>query len=88
MGLRSTSKLNIYELHNFSDLKLIVNKVIEKFKAREAKIANYLAIAKTLLTKFKSVKIEQVGRDLNSHADTLVGLASVFKRENRANHCS
>ena len=31
------------------------------------------------ITEFKAVKIEQVGRDLNSHPDALVGLASVFK---------
>ena len=39
-------------------------------------MAKYLAIAKSLLIKFK-----QVGRDLNSHVDTLVGLTLVFKGE-------
>ena len=39
----------------------------------------YLVVAKNLLTEFKVVKIEQVGRDLNSHADTLASLASFFK---------
>ncbi|GFY99152.1 chitin elicitor receptor kinase 1 [Actinidia rufa] len=34
---------------------------------------------KTLLTEFKAVQIEQVGRDLNSHADALAGLASTFE---------
>ena len=41
----------------------------------------YFVVAKNLLTEFRVVKIEQVRRDLNSHADTLVGLASVFKGE-------
>ena len=44
-------------------------------------MAKYLAIAKTLLMEFKVVKIEQVGRDLNSHADVLGGLASIFEEE-------
>ena len=44
-------------------------------------MAKYLVVGKNLLTKFKSVKIEQVGRDLNSHADALAGLASVFEGE-------
>ena len=49
-----------------------------KFKAQEAKMAKYLAIVKTLLTKFIAVQIEQVGRDFNSHADALAALASIF----------
>ena len=44
-------------------------------------MAKYLAIAKTLLTKFRAVTIEQVRRDLNAHANALVGLASIFERE-------
>ena len=43
-------------------------------------MAKYLAIAKTFLTEFKAVKIEQVGRDLNSYADALATLASFFER--------
>ena len=41
-------------------------------------MAKYLAIAKTFLTEFNAVKIKYVGRNLNSHADALVGLALVF----------
>ena len=43
--------------------------------------SKYLVVVKSLLTGFKSVKIEQVGRDLNSHADALTSLASVFEGE-------
>ena len=46
-------------------------------------MAKYLTMAKNLLIEFRAVKIEQVGRDLNSHADALVGLASIFKGEIR-----
>ena len=42
-------------------------------------MTKYLAIAKALLIEFKAVKVEQVGRDLNSHANALAGLASIFK---------
>ena len=42
-------------------------------------MAKYLTVAKNFLTKFKTVKIEQVWRDLNSHADALAGLASIFE---------
>ena len=42
-------------------------------------MAKYLVIAKALLIEFKAVKIEQVGRDLNSHANALACLASISK---------
>ena len=58
VGLRSTIKLKILELHIFSDSKLVVNQVTGKFKARGAKMAKYLLIVKTLLTEFRAVKIE------------------------------
>ena len=71
-GFRSVSKLKVLELHIFSDSKLLVNQVIGKFEVWGAKI---------LLTRFKAVKIEQVGRHLNSHVDALAGLATIFEGE-------
>ena len=53
----------------------MINHDIEKYKGQGAKMAKYL----NLLTEFGAVKIEQVRRDLNSHADTLAGLASIFE---------
>ena len=44
-------------------------------------MAKYLAIAKTLINEFKAIKIEQIGRDLCSHVNAIVDLASVFKGE-------
>ena len=43
----------------------------------------YLVVTTNLLTGFKSIKIYQMGRDLNSHADALAGLALVSKGEIR-----
>ena len=82
-GLQFSSKLKVLELHIFNDSKLVVNQVTRKFEAWGAKMAKYLAVPNNLLTKFRAVKIEQVGRDLNSHADALVGLASTCKAEAR-----
>ncbi|GFS42476.1 hypothetical protein Acr_00g0080040 [Actinidia rufa] len=53
-GLRSSSKLKVFELHIFSDAKLIVNQVTEKFEAWGAKMAKYLAVAKNLITEFRA----------------------------------
>ena len=44
-------------------------------------MAKYLAIVKIFLTEFKTIKIEQVRRNLNSHVDALADLASIFKGE-------
>ena len=44
-------------------------------------MAKYLAMAKCLLVEFRTIKTEQVARDLNSHANALAGLASVFEGE-------
>ena len=60
VGLRSANKLGVPELHIFSNSKLIVNQVIEKFEAHGTNMAKYLAVAKNLLTRFNSIKIEQV----------------------------
>ena len=78
-GLQSTNKLKVFKLYIFSDSKLVVNQVIGKFKAQRAKMVKYLAIVKAFLTEFKVIKIEQVGRDLNSHRDALASLASIFQ---------
>ncbi|GFZ14630.1 hypothetical protein Acr_24g0008200 [Actinidia rufa] len=80
-GLRSSSKIKVPELHIFSVSKLVVNQVIEKFEARGAKMAKYLAVAKNLLKEFRAVKIEQVEKDSNAYANALAGLESIFEGE-------
>ena len=49
--------------------------------AKYLAMMKYLVVAKNLLTRFKLIKIEQVGRDLNSHADALTGLTSISEGE-------
>ena len=44
-------------------------------------MAKYLTMAKNFLTEFRVVKIEQVWKDLISHANALVELASIFDGE-------
>ena len=82
IGLRSTSKLLVSEIYIFRDSKLVVNQVTKMFEARVTKMAKYLAMAKTLLVQFWAIKINQVGRDLNSHVDALTDLALAFEWEN------
>ncbi|XP_057484915.1 uncharacterized protein LOC130771317 [Actinidia eriantha] len=80
-GLRSAIKLGVRDLCIYSDSKLVVNQVMGKFEARGIKMAKYLRMAKGLINEFRTFKIEQVRRELNAHADSLVALAPVFKGE-------
>ncbi|XP_057505747.1 uncharacterized protein LOC130789037 [Actinidia eriantha] len=78
-GLRSASKLGVRDLCIYSDSKLVVNQVMGKFEARGIKMAKYLRMAKGLINEFRTFKIEQVGRELNAHADSLAALVAVFE---------
>ncbi|XP_057508229.1 uncharacterized protein LOC130791101 [Actinidia eriantha] len=80
-GLRSANKLGVHDLCIYSDSKLVVNQVMGKFETRGIKMAKYLRIAKSLISEFRTVKIEQVGRELNAHADSLTALAAIFEGE-------
>ncbi|GFZ15662.1 hypothetical protein Acr_25g0000710 [Actinidia rufa] len=77
--LRSASKLGVPELCIYSDSKLVVNQVTGKFEARGVKMEKYLKVARNLLSEFRAVKIEQVGREFNTHADALASLASTVE---------
>ncbi|XP_057488824.1 uncharacterized protein LOC130774783 [Actinidia eriantha] len=79
--IRSTKELGVPELRVFSDSKLVVNQVMGKFEAHGIKMAKYLKMVKSLISGFRAVKIEQIGRELNAHADALVALASVSEGE-------
>ena len=81
-GLKSASRLGVPELYIFSDSRLVVNQITGKFEARGMRMAKYLKVAKSLISEFRAVEIEQVGRELNAHADALASLASVFEEEN------
>ena len=45
-------------------------------------MAKYLVVVKPHLREFLDVKIEQVGIDMNSHANALAGVASIFEGKN------
>ena len=44
-------------------------------------MVKYLKVAKSLISEFIAVEIEQVGREFNTHADALASLASVFEEK-------
>lgn len=63
-------------VENFSNSRLVVSQVERSFKAKDPRMAEYLKMVGALLAGFQQVKVSQVSRGKNSHADSLATLAS------------
>ena len=63
-----------------SDSRLVVNQVQVNFEARDSQMKAYLQAVKQIMNKFSTVKVAQVGRAQNRHADSLAMLASSMPR--------
>jgi hypothetical protein len=50
-------------------------------------MAAYLSIARSLLSKFDSVQVAQIGREHNSHADILAKLATALEIDKQRTVC-
>ncbi|XP_052192778.1 uncharacterized protein LOC127801573 [Diospyros lotus] len=84
-GLRLAEQMGVRDLEVYSDSNLIVQQVTGEFEAREDVMAQYLAIAKDLMARFRIVKINHVPRAQNAVADALSRIAaSSFPRNSRA----
>ena len=60
----------------YSDSRLVVYQITGSFKARDSQMKTYLNAAKQIIGQFGTVKMAQVGRSQNKHADSLAMLAS------------
>ena len=78
-GLRCAKEMEAEELFVFSDSQLVTNQLSGKYEARDEKMAKYLEKARESLKDFRAVRVEKIGRESNSHADALAGLASAVK---------
>uniref|UniRef100_A0A2N9FCE9 Uncharacterized protein n=1 Tax=Fagus sylvatica TaxID=28930 RepID=A0A2N9FCE9_FAGSY len=78
IGLRMAIRLGADHLQVFCDSQLVVNHISGEYLARDERMLSYLSIAKSLLSKFDSVEVEQIRREYNSHADILAKLATVL----------
>nr|XP_023900124.1 uncharacterized protein LOC112011998 [Quercus suber] len=75
-GLRTALKLGARNVEIHLDSWLVVNQVQGSFEAKDPRMKAYLCAAKLIISKFVSVKVSQVGRARNRHADSLATLAS------------
>jgi ribonuclease HI len=66
------------------DSLLVTSQINGVYMARDERMAAYLLKIQQTMTSFQTVRVEQIGQNLNSHADALATLASVvnadFKR--------
>ncbi|XP_030924958.1 uncharacterized protein LOC115951992 [Quercus lobata] len=80
-GLRMVSRLEAQDVEIYSDSRLIVNQVQGSFEARDPLIKAYLDLAKQVMDDFCTVKVIQVARAQNRHADSLATLASSITKD-------
>ena len=75
-GLRVVSQLGAREVEVYSDSRLVVNQVQGTFEAKDPQMMEYLRLVKQIMDYFLNVKVVQVARAHNQHADFLATLVS------------
>lgn len=76
MGLRVELSLEVANLKIHSYSRLVVSQVEESFEAKDYRMVDYLRLVNQMISKFQKVKIVQITRGQNRHADSLATLAS------------
>ena len=75
-GLRAVLHLGAKDVEIYSDSRLVVYQITGDFEARDSRMKAYLSVAKQIISQFGTVKVSQVARSQNKHADSLATLAS------------
>ena len=70
-GLRAVLHLGVRDVEIYSDSRLVVYQITGDFEARDPRMKAYLSTAKQIIGQFGTVKISQVARSQNKHADSL-----------------
>lgn len=74
-GLKQAINLGWTDILVQGDSKLVVNQVAGSWKVNKDNLKPLNAEAKTLLSKFQSVKVEWIPREMNSRADAAASRA-------------
>ncbi|XP_075669634.1 uncharacterized protein LOC142639317 [Castanea sativa] len=80
-GLKAVLGLGAKEVEVYSDSRLVVNQVQGSFEAKDSRIMEYLRLVKQTMDRFLNVRVVQVARGQNRHADFLAILASSLTKE-------
>lgn len=76
-GLKSALQMKASELMVYSDSQLVVNQVVGIYEAKDDRMAKYQALVREHIKQFQAIRVQQIGREENSRADELAGLASM-----------
>ncbi|XP_050258808.1 uncharacterized protein LOC126703779 [Quercus robur] len=76
VGLRVASDLGAKEVEVYLDSRLVVNQVQGSFEAKDPWMMEYLQLVKQTMDRFLSVRVTQVARGQNRHANSLATLTS------------
>ncbi len=87
IGLKTAKKLGASHLQVFCDSQLVANQISGEYQAKDERMAVYLTIARSLLSKFDSIHVAQIGREHNSHADILAKLATALEMDMQRTVC-
>ena len=82
-GLNSAKTLGAKNLIVHCDSLLIASQINGEYMAQDECMAAYLLKVQQTITNFNTVRVEQISRNLNSHADALATLASVLSADSR-----
>uniref|UniRef100_A0A2N9G674 Uncharacterized protein n=1 Tax=Fagus sylvatica TaxID=28930 RepID=A0A2N9G674_FAGSY len=80
-GLKSAKTLEARRLIVYCDSLLVASQINGEYMARDERMSAYLLKVQTAMTDFETVRVEQIGRNLNNHADALATLASVLSAD-------
>ena len=75
-GLRVVKILGATEVEIYSDSRLVVSQVEGSLKVKDPRMVEFLRLVNFLRKSFDRVKVTQISRGKNSHADSLATLAS------------
>lgn len=79
--LRAVLDLGAQEVEVYLDSQLVVNQVNSSFEAKDPHMINYLRLVKQTMSQFQRVKVIQIARGQNQHADSLATFASSLTKE-------
>ena len=80
-GLRLAKTLGARRLIVYCDSLLVASQINGEYMARVERMAAYLLKVQTTMFVFEIVRVGQISRNLNNHADALATLASVLSAD-------
>ena len=80
-GLRTILGMGVWDVEIYSNSWLVISQVQGIFEAQNARMKEYLQVARQVLSEFSTAKVAQVVRGQNKHADSLATLASLMTKD-------